>query len=96
MARAIEAAFDYRGDVTLTLAAGEVVGYLSNRNASAREPYVEVFPADGSPLRRILYREIQGVAFTGRRRWSVRLRTGTYRYRCDPHRTTMRGRLTVV
>ena len=37
-----------------------------------------------------------GVAFTGRRRWSVRLRTGTYRYRCDPHRTTMRGRFTVV
>jgi plastocyanin len=37
-----------------------------------------------------------GVAFTGRRRWSVRLRTGTYRYRCDSHRTTMRGRFTVV
>jgi plastocyanin len=37
-----------------------------------------------------------GVAFTGRRRWEVRLRAGTYRYRCDPHRTTMRGRFTAV
>jgi|Tabmets5t2r1_1033131.scaffolds.fasta_scaffold54039_3 plastocyanin len=37
-----------------------------------------------------------GVAFTGRRRWSIRLRAGTYRYRCDPHRTTMRGRFAVV
>jgi plastocyanin len=37
-----------------------------------------------------------GVAFTGRRRWSVTLSVGTYRYRCDPHRATMRGRFTVV
>ena len=37
-----------------------------------------------------------GVAFTGRRRWSVRLRVGTYRFRCDPHRSTMRGSFTVV
>jgi plastocyanin len=37
-----------------------------------------------------------GISFTGRRRWIVRLRAGTYRYRCDPHRTTMRGRFTVV
>ena len=37
-----------------------------------------------------------GVGFTGRRRWSVTLQVGTFRYRCDPHRTTMRGRFTVV
>ena len=37
-----------------------------------------------------------GVAFTGRRRWIVTLHAGIYRYRCDPHRTTMRGRITVV
>lgn len=37
-----------------------------------------------------------GEAFTGRRRWAVRLRAGVYRYRCDPHRATMRGRFTVV
>ena len=33
-----------------------------------------------------------GVAFTGRRRWSLRVSVGTYRYRCDPHPTTMRRR----
>ena len=37
-----------------------------------------------------------GVAFTGRRSWTLTLKAGTYRYRCDPHRATMRGRFTVV
>ena len=37
-----------------------------------------------------------GVGFTGRRRWVVTLQAGTYRYRCDPHRMMMRGRVTVV
>jgi plastocyanin len=37
-----------------------------------------------------------GVPFTGRRRWEVTLRAGTYRYRCDPHRTTMRRSFAVV
>lgn len=36
------------------------------------------------------------VAFTGRRRWTVTLSDGSHRYRCDPHRATMRGRFTVV
>ena len=36
------------------------------------------------------------VGFTGRRRWVVTLQAGTYRFRCDPHRMTMRGRFTVV
>ena len=37
-----------------------------------------------------------GVPFTGRRRWTVTLSAGTYRYRCDPHRMMMRGHFTVV
>ena len=37
-----------------------------------------------------------GVAFTGRRRWTVTLEAGTYRYRCDPHPETMRGRFTAA
>jgi hypothetical protein len=64
---AIEAAFDYRGDVTLLLdRAEEVQGYLSNRNLKPPDPYVEIFPSDGSPLLRIPCRAIRGVAFTGR------------------------------
>lgn len=67
LAAALDAAFDYRGDVTLYLLGGEEVqGYLSNRNARAPQPYVEIFPSDGSRLRRVLYQAISGVAFTGR------------------------------
>jgi plastocyanin len=36
------------------------------------------------------------VGFVGRRTWRVTLSAGTYRYRCDPHRMTMRGRFKVV
>jgi plastocyanin len=36
------------------------------------------------------------VPFTGRRRWTVTLGVGTYRYRCDPHRASMRGSFRVV
>jgi hypothetical protein len=67
LARAIEAAFDYRGDVTLLLrSGGELSGYLSNRNGAAPEPFLELFPAAGGPMRRLLYRELRGIAFTGR------------------------------
>jgi plastocyanin len=37
-----------------------------------------------------------GVGFTGRRSWTLTLEAGTYRYRCDPHAGTMRGRFTVA
>ncbi len=64
---AIDAAFDYRGDVTILLQAGEEVrGYLSNRNLKAVEPYVEILLADAVRPRRIPYRSVRGVAFTGR------------------------------
>jgi plastocyanin len=36
------------------------------------------------------------VAFIGRRRWTLTLQTGTYTYRCDPHRATMRGSFDAV
>jgi plastocyanin len=37
-----------------------------------------------------------GIAFVGTRTWTVRLFVGLYRYRCDPHRLTMRGSFTVA
>jgi hypothetical protein len=65
--RVIDAAFDYRGDVTLGLRDGsEVVGYLSNREAGAADPYLEIFPRDGSPRRRIGYVEVQRISFSGK------------------------------
>lgn len=36
-----------------------------------------------------------GIAFVGTRTWKVTLQVGTYRFRCDAHPTTMRGRFTV-
>jgi hypothetical protein len=35
------------------------------------------------------------VQSTGSVAWTVRLRRGRYRYRCDPHRTIMHGSFTV-
>src|SRR2546422_5435272 len=67
LSAAIEAAFDYRGDVTLLLRTGaQIQGYLSNRNREASEPFVEMFPADGSKPQRIPYRLVRGISFTGR------------------------------
>lgn len=66
VAEAIDLAFDYRGDVTLTLRSGEAVaGYLFNRQSVGPDPYLELFPADRQDPRRISYRDIVAVAFTG-------------------------------
>jgi hypothetical protein len=63
----VEAAFDYRGDVTVLLRTGEeVVGYLSNRYVAAGEPFLEILPADGSEPRRLAYHAVRGLAFSGR------------------------------
>jgi hypothetical protein len=63
----VEAAFDYRGDVTIFLReGGEVKGYVSNRNPDAPEPYLVIHPSDGSAPRQILYGHLRGLAFTGR------------------------------
>ena len=63
---AVELAFDYRGDVTLTLRSGEsVIGYLFNRQVGASGSYLELFPSDSSDPRRIPYHDIVTIAFTG-------------------------------
>jgi hypothetical protein len=63
----LEAAFDYRGDVTLTLGSGErITGYLSNRNDRAEEPHLDFFPAAGDSRLRLAYRDILAVEFSGK------------------------------
>lgn len=65
-AEAVELAFNYRGDVTLSLTSGElIVGYLFNRLAADRDSYIEIFPADQPGMRRIPYDAIATIAFTG-------------------------------
>jgi hypothetical protein len=63
---AIDKAFDYRGDVTLTLPNGPLEGYIFNRDAKANPPRVEVFPKGQEDPLVIPYSDIHAIAFTGR------------------------------
>ena len=68
---ALEKAFDYRGDVTLTLKSGESVeGYVYDRRPGKTmdDSMVRVMPAKGEDRSRrsIPYAEIAAVNFTGR------------------------------
>ena len=66
---ALEQAFDYRGDVTLTLKNGEVVvGYVYDRRTgkSLADSYARVLPQESGQRRDIAYAEIAALAFTGR------------------------------
>ena len=62
----IDKAFDYRGDVTLTLNNEQIEGYIFNRDASARPPRVEVFVKGSDQPRVIPYADILAIAFTGK------------------------------
>lgn len=67
LGEAIDAAFDYRGDVTLELADGrEIVGYLFNRDSRAREPFVQLFERETDHPLTIAYATIRTIRFTGR------------------------------
>ena len=68
---ALEKAFDYRGDVTLTLRSGEVVeGYVYDRRQgkTLADSMVRVMPSKGEDRSRrsIPYAEIAAVNFSGR------------------------------
>ena len=66
---ALEKAFDYRGDVTITLKDGiEVEGYIFDRRSgpTLAESHVRVFPKNFDSKISIAYSEIQALAFTGR------------------------------
>ena len=66
---ALEKAFDYRGDVTLTLKDGRVVqGYVFDRRTGAtlEASAVRVIPAEERAKVSIAYSEIAALAFTGR------------------------------
>jgi hypothetical protein len=67
LADVVEAAFDYRGDVTIAKSDGtEVVGYLFNRDGDAAEPFVEVLDSRRPGTIRLRYAEIRSIRFTGR------------------------------
>jgi hypothetical protein len=67
---ALEKAFDYRGDLTLTLKSGQKIeGYLFDRKIkgpSLADCFVRVMPKDGADKVSVPYSEIAALAFTGR------------------------------
>jgi hypothetical protein len=66
---ALEKAFDYRGDIKLTLKDGRVIeGYVFDRRTAATlgESLVRVIPAKERTKVAISYAEIAALAFTGR------------------------------
>jgi hypothetical protein len=65
-AEAIDKAFDYRGDVTLTLHNEQVEGYIFNREPQAVPPRIEVFIKGGNEPRIIPYADVMAIAFTGK------------------------------
>jgi len=67
--KALEQAFDYRGDVSITRKDGtRVDGYVFDRSSgiALADSFVRLLPKDGSPRIKISYAEIAALAFTGR------------------------------
>jgi len=66
---ALEKAFDYRGDVTVTRRDGTAVeGYLYDRKqgSTLATSMVRVLPANGTPRVSIAYADIAALVFSGR------------------------------
>ena len=66
---ALEKAFDYRGDVTITLKyGGSIEGYIFDRRTGAtlNDSSVRLFPKGDPKKISIAYSEIAGLEFTGR------------------------------
>ena len=66
---ALEKAFDYRGDVTITRKDGSTVtGYIFDRRTgkSLADSIVRLIPSNERTKISITFAEIQGLAFTGR------------------------------
>ena len=66
---ALEKAFDYRGDVTLTRRNGtRIEGYLFDRRSGATlaDSFARIYPKNSSDKLSIAYSDIAALAFTGR------------------------------
>ena len=67
--QALEKAFDYRGDVTITRKdGGKVEGYIFDRRTgkSLADSSVRLFPKDSNQKVSVQYSEIAALAFSGR------------------------------
>lgn len=69
--QAFEKAFDYRGDVTITLKSGErIEAYIFNRQTGVTlaDSYVQYFTPAAPEKRKVSYAEIARLEFTGKDR----------------------------
>jgi hypothetical protein len=69
--QALEKAFDYRGDVTLTLRSGErVEAYIFNRQTgpTLADSYLQYFTPKADDKRKVSYAEIARLEFSGKDR----------------------------
>src|ERR1700678_673571 len=69
--QALEKAFDYRGDVTLTLKSGErIEAYIFNRlpGVTLAESWVQYFTPKAPEKRKVSYAEIARLEFSGKDR----------------------------
>jgi hypothetical protein len=69
--QALEKAFDYRGDVTLTLKSGEQIeAFIFNRRTGATlaDSYVQYFTPKAAEKRKVSYAEIARLEFSGKDR----------------------------
>jgi hypothetical protein len=69
MRTALEKAFDYRGDITITKRDGsKIEGYVFDRcsGPSLAQSYVRLFPSNSKEKITISYADIAALAFTGR------------------------------
>jgi Zn/Cd-binding protein ZinT len=80
---ALEKAFDYRGDVTLTLKSGDrIEAYIFNRQTGATlaDSFVQYFTPNAQDKRKVSYAEIARLEFSGKDRaagkhWEAWLKT---------------------
>src|ERR1700742_1148676 len=66
---ALEKAFDYRGDITITRKDGsQITGYLFDRRAgsSLADSFVRIIPSNAPTKVNVAYSDIAALAFTGR------------------------------
>jgi hypothetical protein len=67
--KALESAFDYRGDVLITRKDGsKIEGYIFDRRGgkTLSDSFVRLLPKDGSGKTSVPYADIAALAFTGR------------------------------
>ncbi len=66
MSHVTKMAFDYRGDVTLTLHSGQqVTGYVFDCHERTDKPYLRLFVENCSDPQVVLYSDINVMAFSG-------------------------------